>query len=129
MSARRFAAVAAALCAAAALAHSPAGLTRARAAPPPPPLRADHLGVAAPPRFDTQGWVGASYTPAAASNSLWWSPALFPLYLPAVRRELPVIASRLRVTALRVFLCVQPPAQHAPGGCAAAQCPRMRAHH
>lgn len=37
-------------------------------------------------RVNTQTWIGAEYTPAGASNSLWWS--FYNLYEVAIEREL-----------------------------------------
>jgi hypothetical protein len=37
-------------------------------------------------RVDTSGWIGAEYTPAGASNSLWWS--FYDSYEAAIVREL-----------------------------------------
>lgn len=43
-------------------------------------------------RVDTKTWLGAEYTPAGASNSLWWS--FYDLYEEAVVRELGCVAYR-----------------------------------
>lgn len=37
-------------------------------------------------RVDTRSWLGAEYTPAGASNSLWW--AFYDDYESAIQREL-----------------------------------------
>ena len=37
-------------------------------------------------RVDTRSWLGAEYTPAGASNSLWW--AFYDDYEGAIQREL-----------------------------------------
>ena len=51
---------------------------------------------------DTERWVGSSYTPARAANSLWW--AHFDDYEEDVQRELAAARRVLRLPALRVFL-------------------------
>ncbi len=53
--------------------------------------------------METEGWVGAEYTPAGApGNSLWWH--WYDEYEASVERELAFAARRLRVTAVRMFL-------------------------
>ena len=51
---------------------------------------------------DTEGWLGSSYTPARAANTLWW--AHFDDYEADIRRELAAARRVLRLPALRVFL-------------------------
>jgi len=53
-------------------------------------------------RVDTQGFFGSAYTPAAASNALWWPWA--DSYSAAIERELGLLRRRLGFTVLRVFL-------------------------
>ena len=52
--------------------------------------------------LNTTTWVGAEYTPALASNSLWW--AEYDRYAGSIDRELAAARERLGFTALRVFL-------------------------
>lgn len=58
--------------------------------------------LAAANRIDTSSWIGAEYTPAGASNSLWWS--FFDLYDVAIQRELSFASKRLGLNTVRMFL-------------------------
>ena len=51
---------------------------------------------------DTSSWFGAEYTPAGASNALWW--AFYGRYVPAVEREMGFMSRRLAFNSLRMFL-------------------------
>lgn len=51
---------------------------------------------------DTAGWVGTAYTPARATNSLWW--ARFEDYEEDVRRELAAARRALALPTLRVYV-------------------------
>ena len=60
------------------------------------------MSAAAAPAVDTEHWVGAEYTPARASNQLWWWQ--FDAYEEDVTRELSAARRHLGYTAVRMFL-------------------------
>ena len=66
---------------------------RASSAPAPPP----RLG-----RTDTERLVGGEYTPAGASNNLWW--AFFERYASQVAADLGNAKRRLGISVVRMFL-------------------------
>ena len=82
------------------------------AAMPPPGTMRRHLplllwlvslvDVASAPLTDSSTWVGAAYTPARASNSLWWHH--YEQYVTDLHRELAAVQRHLGFTTLRVFL-------------------------
>jgi hypothetical protein len=47
-------------------------------------------------------WVGAEYTPARATNELWWYD--FDSYVPDLHRELASTQKHFGFTALRMFM-------------------------
>ena len=51
---------------------------------------------------DTSKWLGAEYTPARATNQLWWFD--FDNYIPDLHRELAATKKHLGFTVLRMFL-------------------------
>ena len=53
-------------------------------------------------RVDTSAWVGTAYTPAGASNTMWWP--WFDSYAAQIERELGAASRRLKMNTLRVFL-------------------------
>ena len=55
-----------------------------------------------PPFVNTSQWLGSSYTPSSASNSLWWWR--FEDYRQEVTRELAWARTQLGFQALRMFL-------------------------
>jgi hypothetical protein len=85
-----------------------------RAAEGPVSLKCACTGVVAPPptpptpsppkpaNYQTASWVGSEYTPAAASNELWW--AFWDDYKDAVRIELSAAQQVLGLTTVRMFL-------------------------
>jgi len=77
-------------------AAAPAAAPPSFAPPPPPPPRRRAA------RVDTEGLVGGEYTPAGASNNLWW--AFFDRYAAQVARDLAAARLRLRVSVVRMFL-------------------------
>lgn len=54
------------------------------------------------PPVDTSGWIGASYTPSSASNSLWWWN--YEQHEAEVVNELRWARTQLGFSALRMFL-------------------------
>ena len=73
---------------------------------PPAPVNTDQW-------IDTEQWIGSSYTPARASNQLWWWR--FDDYEADVRRELGAARRHLGFTSLRVFLHSELHARDATG--------------
>ncbi|XP_065187300.1 uncharacterized protein LOC135817924 [Sycon ciliatum] len=59
-------------------------------------------GAEAIPKHDTSEWIGASYTPSSASNSLWWWN--YSHHEDEVKRELSWARQQFGFTALRMFL-------------------------
>ena len=53
-------------------------------------------------RVDTSSWVGTAYTPAGASNTMWWP--WYAHYITSIDRELSAAARHLGMNTLRVFL-------------------------
>jgi hypothetical protein len=52
---------------------------------------------------DTEAWMGAEYTPAAApGNGFWWQ--WYDDYEPSVERELAFLSRNLKLTTIRVWL-------------------------
>ena len=52
---------------------------------------------------DTEAWMGAEHTPAAAhGNGFWWQ--WYDDYEPSVQRELAFLARNLKLTTIRVWL-------------------------
>tara|TARA_B110000208_G_scaffold191207_1_gene257342 strand:- start:192 stop:3446 length:3255 start_codon:yes stop_codon:yes gene_type:complete len=76
------------------------------AATPSPTAVSGTVVRATPPQgaafVDTATWFGTSYTPARASNQLWWAD--YPSYRDDVIRELTIARATLEITAIRVFL-------------------------
>ena len=73
--------------------------------PPPPPPIPPTPPTPSPPKpanYQTASWVGSEYTPAAASNELWW--AFWDDYKDAVRIELSAAQQVLGLTTVRMFL-------------------------
>lgn len=56
----------------------------------------------AAPKWDTERWVGAEYTPWKASNELWWHT--YQDYRSDVVRELKLTKEIMGFTSIRVFL-------------------------
>ena len=65
-------------------------------------LSALFASISTSPKHDTESWVGAEYTPARATNELWWLS--YDDYEADVKRELAATQRHLGFKALRVFL-------------------------
>ena len=61
------------------------------------------LPTTSPAFTDTEKWMGAEYTPAAApGNGYWWQ--WYDAYEPSVARELPMLKRHMGLTTMRVWL-------------------------
>ena len=58
--------------------------------------------VMEPYTVDTANWLGAEYTPARATNQLWWYD--FDSYVPDLHREFAATKKHFGFTVLRMFL-------------------------
>ena len=61
--------------------------------------------ISTPTFVDTSTWFGSEYTPAGASNTMWWS--FYDHYIPSIHRELQAASYRFKMNTLRMFLHTQ----------------------